>query len=375
MFGRRFDLFRVFGIAIRVDLSWFVVLALITWSLATGWFPQTLPGMATAGYWWMGFVGALGLFSSVLLHELSHALVARRLGLQMRGITLFIFGGVAEMSDEPDRPRVEFLVAVAGPIASVVIGTCCWAATHLAVPSPVAAILQYLFFINFVLVAFNLVPAFPLDGGRVLRSALWQWKQSLRWATRVTSTIGSLFGMGLIALGIYLFFRTGFSLGALWWILIGFFLRNAAQMSYQQMLLRRTLEGEPVRRFMQPDPVTVSRSLSVRELVESYIYRYHHKLFPVVDGDRLVGCVTTQQVRELAPEEWDRQSVGALAQGCSTENTITPDEDAMHALAKMNRTGSSRLMVVDGGRLVGILALKDLLKFFSLKVELEQSTR
>jgi Zn-dependent protease/CBS domain-containing protein len=375
VFGRRFELFRVFGFAIRIDASWFIVVTLVTWTLAQKVFPATLEDLAQGTYWTMGVFGALGLFASVIVHELAHALVARHYGLSMRGITLFIFGGVAEMSQEPSTPKAEFMVAVAGPLASVFIALLCFGLSLgealFAWPAPVTRVLAYIAFLNLVLVAFNIVPAFPLDGGRVLRSLLWHWKNNLRWATRVSSAIGSGFGMFLIVVGVWRIVIGDF-VGGLWSALIGMFLRFAAQTSYQQLLLRRVLEGEPVRRFMQRDPVTVPRALSVRELVEDYVYRYHFKMFPVVDDGRLVGCVTTRRLKELPQEEWARQSVGAVAEPCTVENTVSPDTDAMQALSKMNQTGASRLLVVDEERLVGIIALKDLLKFFSLKMELEE---
>lgn len=375
MFGRRFELFKAFGIPIRVDLSWFVIAVLITWTLATATFPGLVQGLPPPTYWWMGVAGALALFTSVVLHELGHALTAQKLGMKMRGITLFIFGGVAEMSDEPPNARTEFLVAVAGPAVSLAIAGLCGLASTLgrgAWPPAAGAVLFYLATVNAMLVLFNLIPAFPLDGGRVLRSALWHWRGSLRWATRVTSGIGSGFGLLFIGLGLYSVLR-GNLVGGIWWFLIGMFLRNAAQMSYQQLLLRRALEGEPVARFMREDPVSVPRHVSVEQLVDDYIYKHHFKMYPVVDGDRLVGCVTTRQVRELPREEWARTSVGALAAQCGPANTVSPQTDAMQALSAMSRTGASRLMVVDGDRLLGVLALKDLLRFFALKMELEES--
>lgn len=375
MFGRSFDLFSIFGFKIRLDLSWFVVAVLVTWSLASGYFPSAEPDLSRATYWAMGAAGALLLFASVVVHELSHALTARRFGLEMRGITLFIFGGVAEMNDEPPSAKAEFWVAIAGPVASVLIAAALFGFQAVAgLPTAVGVVIAYLATINIVLAVFNMVPAFPLDGGRILRSALWQWRGDLRWATRVTSTIGSLFGTLLIVLGVLLLVTGGSEafVSAMWMALIGLFLRSAAQRSYQQLLLRRTLEGEPVSRFMQTEPVTVPRHVSVDELVREYVYRHHFKLFPVVDGERLVGCVTTRQVKELPREEWERTSVGALAAECTAENSIRPDADAMQALSRMSGGRVSRLMVVDGtGRLVGILALKDLLDFLSLKIELE----
>lgn len=375
MFGRRIELFTAFGIPIRIDTSWFVVALLISWSLADSYFPSSYPGSSTATYWVMGIAGALGLFASIIAHELAHALAARQFGLSIRGITLFIFGGVAEMDREPPSAKAEFFVAIAGPIASVFVGIL-FLLTSLvgvatAAPGSVSGVLFYLMFINFVLVVFNMIPAFPLDGGRVLRSALWSWKQDLRWATAVTSQIGSAFGILLIGFGVLeVVFRQDF-IGGMWLFLIGMFLRNAAQGSFRQLILRRNLEGEPVRRFMHPDPVTVPRAISVADLVERYVYRYHHKFFPVVDEDRLLGCVTTHQIKELPQEEWSRQTVGSITTPCSADNTVGPETDALEALGLMSRSGASRLLVVEGDRLVGIIALKDLLRFLALKVELE----
>jgi Zn-dependent protease/CBS domain-containing protein len=377
VFGRSIHLFKIFGFSIRMDPSWLIVVVLFTWTFATQVFPRMLPGLDRPTYLGMGIAGVLGLFLSVVLHELSHSLTARRFGVEMRGITLFIFGGVAEMTGEPPHPKAEFWIAAAGPLASFALALAGFGLVPLAaaagLPAPVDGLLRYLALLNVSLAVFNLIPAFPLDGGRILRSILWGWKGSLRRATRITSQIGSGFGMLLLALGV-LRFVFGDFLGGMWMFLIGLFLRNAAQMSYQQLLLRRAFEGEPVSRFMQPDPVTVPRHISVAELVQSYIYRHHFKMFPVVDdAGRLIGCVTTRQVKELPREEWDRQTVGALAAGCSAENTVRADTDAMQALSAMSRAGISRLMVVDGDRLLGILSLKDLLRFFSLKMELEET--
>ena len=215
------------------------------------------------------------------------------------------------------------------------------------------------------------MPAFPLDGGRVLRSILWGLKKNIRWATRVSSSIGTVFGILLIVLGFVRVVFQGDFVGGMWWFLIGMFLQSAARASYQQLLTRRALEGEPVRRFMESNPVTVAPSTSIEELVEDYIYKHHYKMFPVVDAGKLSGCITTKEVKQIPREEWSRKTVGAAAVQCSTENTIGPDEDAVKAVSKMNQNGLSRLMVVDEGRLVGIIALKDMLKFLSLKVELE----
>jgi Zn-dependent protease len=375
MFGRRIKLFNLLGFEVRVDGSWLIIAGLIVWSLASGLFPYLYPHLSTQTHWLMGAVGAVGLFLSIIFHEFCHSLVARRFAMPIKGITLFIFGGVAEMAEEPPTARAEFYMAVAGPLSSILMAGVFYL-FHLGGkqggwPVPVNGVTGYLSWVNALLAGFNLVPAFPLDGGRILRSLLWWSKNNLRWATRISSQIGAGFGVFLIFLGVLQIFRGNF-IGGLWWSLIGMFLRGAAQMSYQQLLMRKALEGEPVSRFMNPRPVTVAPSLTVTELVEDYIYKYHFKMFPVVEGDRLLGYITTRQLKEVPREEWDRETVGHLATPCSPENTVSPDTDAIEALARMNQTGSSRLLVIDRGRLVGLVTLKDLLNFISLKVELEE---
>jgi Zn-dependent protease/predicted transcriptional regulator len=373
MFTKRIKIFDLLGFPIYIDLSWFIIVLLITWSLASNGFPSFYEGLATSTYWMMGLAGALGLFASILLHELGHSVVARRFQVPMRGITLFIFGGVAEMTEEPPSAKAEFFVAIAGPIVSVIIAIACYAAWILGgavLPTPVTGVLAYLGIINAVVVGFNLIPAFPLDGGRVLRSILWHVKGSLRWATRVTSTIGSGFGLALVLLGVLNVIGGNF-IGGMWQVLIGMFLRGAAQMSYQQVLIRRALEGEPIDRFMNSNAITVPPGATIGQLVEDYVYKYHHKMFPVAENGRLLGCVTTQDVQRVPRDQWDQRSVGEIADPCGNENTIERGTDSMQALSQMQRKGASRLMVVHDGHLEGILSLKDMLKFIALKVELE----
>jgi CBS domain-containing protein len=280
------------------------------------------------------------------------------------------------MGGEPPSAKAEFMMAIAGPISSLVLALGFYGIYLVGKGAgwsvSILGVVAYLAFINVILVAFNLIPGFPLDGGRMLRSALWYWKNNLRWATRIASGIGEGFGMVLILLGILKVILAGNFIGGMWLCLIGMFLRGAARQSYQQVLMRHALEGEMVRRFMNPNPVTVSPAISVQQLVEDYIYKYHHKMFPVVDGGRLIGCISIQQVKEIPRDRWSQRTVGELVTSCSPENTIRPDDDAMKVLSMMNRTRASRLMVVDGGQLIGIIALKDMLKFFSLKVELEE---
>ncbi len=374
MFQHRVRLFTILGFEVKVDISWLILAVLITWTLARGVFPYYDKGLSEATYWWMGAAGAIGLFLSIIFHELAHSLVARRYGLQIKGITLFIFGGVAEMHEEPSNPRTEFLMAAAGPFSSIVLGVIFyllrWAGAAAAYPRPVVYVLGYLSFLNFILAGFNLLPAFPLDGGRIFRAALWKWKHNLRWATRVASQAGSFFGMALIFLG-FLSVLQGNFIGGIWWFLIGMFLRNASRISYKQVLLRKSLKGEKIARFATVNPITVPPSISIEELVNGYIYKYHHKLYPVTEDGRLLGCMTLAQIKEVPRELWSVRTVREAMSACSPRNSVSPDADAVTVLSLMQQTGNSRLLVVAGGELKGIITLKDILGFLSLKLDLE----
>lgn len=372
MFTRRFRIFTLLGFPIYLDLSWFLVAILIVWSLAASVFPDSSPGLSEGVYWAMGVAGALGLFVSILLHELAHAVVARLNNLEMGGITLFIFGGVAEMRDEPPSAVAEFQVAIAGPIMSALIAGVCFLASLAPLPEPATSTLAYLALINLILVAFNMVPAFPLDGGRVLRAGLWAWKGSLRWATRVSASIGSAFGALLIGLGL-LSAISGALLAGVWWFLIGMFIINASRASYQSVIVRRALQGEPVSRFMRPEPITVSPDITVEELIGQVVYRHFHKMYPVVaDDGELLGCVSTARVKQIDRDAWPRTTVREAMDPRSEANTIAPETDAIAALSRMQRSDASRLLVVGrDGSLLGVVTLRDLLAFLSLRMELD----
>jgi Zn-dependent protease/CBS domain-containing protein len=374
MFGTKIPLFKLFGFQVNIDPSWFFIFFLISWTLATGEFPRRYAGLAESTYWLMGLTSALGLFASIVLHEFSHSMVARSFGIEMKGITLFIFGGVAEMTEEPPSPKAEFFVAIAGPIASVLIAGLSGLIFKVAIAQDWSVVSRgiwgYLAVVNIALVIFNLVPAFPLDGGRVFRSILWGARGDLRWATKVTSQSGSFFGTFLIIMGILALFQ-GNIIGGFWWCIIGLFLRSAAGMSYRQLLMKRTLEGEPVSRFMNTEPVTIDAEATVQELVDNFIYHHHHKLYPVTQDGRLIGYVTTRDVKETPREKWSETRISSVVHPRSPENTVSRDTDAMEALTSMNQTRTSRLIVADGDQVAGIISLKDLLQFFALKIDLE----
>lgn len=374
MFGKDVRLFRLFGFEVKIDLSWIILAFIITWTLAQGVFPSLYEGQEPSTYWMMGLVGAAGLFFSIVFHELCHSLVARGYGMEMKGITLFIFGGVAEMSEEPPSPRAEFFMAVAGPVSSLLLAGSFRAGSIVmeaaGAPAQATAVVGYLALINFILAAFNLVPAFPLDGGRILRAALWKWKNDLKWATRIAADMGTGFGTVLIILGILQLFA-GNVIGGVWWFVIGMFLRNISQSSYRHVAIKKMLEGEKVERFMKRDPVTVPSSTPISEFIEDYVYRHHYKFFPVIENDRHVGCITVNQVKQIPREEWSSHTVADVSSACSPDNSISPGAEAVDALAAMNRQGISRLMVVDRGKLIGVITLKDLMGFFQIKLDME----
>ena len=376
MFGKSIKLFTLFGFRVSIDLSWLIILVLVVWSLAGGVFPNQYPNLSGTIYFVMGLAAALGLFASIVFHELSHSLIARQYGLPMKGITLFMFGGVAEMSEEPPSAKAEFFMAVAGPVASYILAGLFFGIAMLGQSlgwaKTVIGVLQWVALINAIVATFNLIPGFPLDGGRILGSILWKTKNDLRAATQSASRVGMGFGVVLIGLGI-LSLLMGNPIGGLWWILIGMFIRAAAQQGYQQVLVRQALQGEPVRYFMNDSPITVPAESSIHDLVEKYVYRYHHKMFPVMKNNQLIGSVTTRDIGHVPREEWNDRPVEDVVNECDESNTIQVDADAMDALSAMHRDRNSRLMVLDASRLVGILSLKDMLKFLSLKMELEGS--
>ncbi|MEY6432201.1 site-2 protease family protein [Thioalkalicoccus limnaeus] len=375
MFGETYSLFRVLGFEIRANVTWLFLALLVTWSLAEGLFPYAYPELAPATYWLMALTGMLGLFFSLLFHELSHSVVARRYGLPVRGITLFLFGGVAEIQAEPKEPRVEFWMAIAGPIASLFLAAVFYllavSLNALGLPEPLAGVAGYLAFINLLLAVFNMVPAFPLDGGRVLRAVLWKLKGDLRWATRWASRMGQAFGLLLVALGL-LSFVAGNFIGGMWWLLIGLFLHAAAGAGYRQLMIQQALTGRRVRRFMTTDPVAVPAETSIRDFVEHYVYHHAFDLFPVERNGRLVGQAGLREAKQIPREEWDGTRIGDICRDVGDDARVAADEDANEALERMRRHKASRLIVTEGERIVGILALKDLLHFLQVRSELEQ---
>jgi Zn-dependent protease len=359
--------FSVAGIPIRIHASWLAIYALITWTLAVGYFPRVLPDLPALAYWRSGLVAALLLFVSVLLHELSHSFVAIRYGLRVRGITLHVFGGVSHLEDEPPAPRAEFVIAAAGPLTSFAIAGVLWALERAGVVAggTAGAVVSYLIGVNVAVGVFNLFPGFPLDGGRLLRAILWWWKGTLGRATHIASRVGVFFAVALMAVGVLQILYGAFVSG-LWLILIGLFLRGAADASDAQVALREALARVPVRDIMTRDVVSVRGDATVGDLVEDF-WSHHFTSFPVMADGRVQGIAALPQIHEVARDRWAQARVADVMRPLADDLVIGPGDSAYQALEKAAGNGLGRLAVMEGPRLVGYLSLKDITHVLALK--------
>ena len=360
----------IFGIPFRVHYTWLLAVFLITWSLASGFFPSMYRGWAPEAYWFAGAVGALGLFGSVLLHELSHSLVALTRGLGVASITLFIFGGVSSIEDEAEKPADEFLVSIVGPLTSFAIAALAWALLQVAGggDTVAGAILSYLAFINVLLGAFNLLPGFPLDGGRVLRSVVWSVTGSLRRATDIASYAGQAFAFLLIAWGVLQIF-SGNLLGGMWTAFIGWFLNTGAETSRTQTQAQEMLHGIRVSDLMNPSRVSAGRDLDTRSFVLDYVMRRGVRALPVVEDGRLIGIVSITDAKEVPSESWPTTPVGSIMTPAPLK-TVAPSTDMREAIKLLGPGGLNQLPVVEGDQLVGMLTRADVLRFMQLRSEL-----
>lgn len=360
---------RVFGIEIGLDYSWFIVLALVTWSLAAHYFPMNYR-WPTAAYWAVGLITSLLFFASVLAHELGHSVVALRKGIPVRAITLFLFGGMARITKEPTRPRDEFLIAIAGPIVSVALGLLFYLLHSSAFPDqPLAALALWLSWINLSLAIFNLIPGFPLDGGRVLRSAVWALTGSFRRATRVASIAGRVIAYGFIALGLLIAFA-GSWMSGLWLIFIGWFLGRAALSSYRQVALREQLAGVTAREIMLTDCPPVSSTLTLSQLVHAYILKDTRHCFPVVEEGKILGIITLQHVKAVPQGQWATTTVGQAMTPLEQAQKVRPDQDLVEVLETMAEGDLSQLSVVEDGKFVGMIPRDRLLAVLRVRAEL-----
>jgi len=370
-----FRLGRIAGIEIGIHYSWLLVFVLIAWSLAQGFFPEYYPGWDLATYWITGVLAALFLFVSVLVHELAHSLVAIARGLPVHGITLFIFGGVSRIAGEPEKPRVEFAMAVVGPLASLALAGIFWGFHQIVgeQDSPLAAMLFYLALINALLAGFNLIPGFPLDGGRILRSIIWGATGNLTRATNIAAMIGRFFGWGLVGFGIFQLFSGNF-LGGIWIAFIGWFLSNAADASRREITVRGRLAGVPVRAVMDQSSETISPQTLVEQLVQDIFLRRRRRAAAVYQDDRLVGIVTITDVKGLPQQKWAETPVMEIMTR-EPLYSIGVDNDLNEALKLLVQHELNQLLVLEEGRLAGFLNRADIIRYLQLSQELGMKSR
>jgi Zn-dependent protease/CBS domain-containing protein len=361
---------RLLGVDINIHVSWLFIALLVTYMLAAVQFPFLYPGWSTAEYWAVAGVTAFLFFASVLAHELSHAVVARRMGLSVQRITLFIFGGAAELESEPARPRDEALIAVAGPATSLLIGGGLGLAYMVVSQPQLAALLGWLGFINVALAVFNLIPGYPMDGGRILRALIWRIRKDHLAATRNAALVGRLFGYGLVGWGI--FWVIQLNLAGLWLALIGWFLATTASASVAQVSLEHSLRGVKVRDVMDDAPPSVSPNVRVADLVSDHLLRGEDRSFLVRHDDGgLAGIVTLTVVRRLARDEWDGARVTDIMTRYADLLTVTPEDDVELALRRIHERNVGQLpVVVETRDAVGLVTRASILRLIDTRLKL-----
>ncbi len=366
-------IFRLWGIPVEINLSWVLVLALMTWTFATGLYPDALPDGSRGELWGLGFVTAVLLFVSILLHEFSHSLVAARNGLPIRKITLFLFGGVAQMERDVDNPTLELKMAAAGPAMSVVLAALFFALSRIFSGNRlVFTLMNNLTYINLLVLGFNMVPGFPLDGGRILRAAIWRRTGNVQKATRIASRIGNAFAIILMIYGVINLFG-GIIIGGLWLIFIGFFLKQAAQSGYLLVTFKQTLGHMRVSDVMRSPVVTVDGATTLRSLVDDYFLRHHYASFPVLENGRLAGMVSLKDVKRIDMASWEGSRVADIADREIAAYALRPESPAEMLVGLMMKRGIGRLPVVDGdGRVVGIVSRRDLMETIKMMAYLEE---
>lgn len=362
-------LIRIAGIDIGIHYSWILIFVLLSWSLAVGFFPTMYPEWDTTTSRITGVAAALLLFVSVLIHELAHSFVAKARGIPVSSITLFILGGVSNLEEEPEKPKVEFAMAIVGPLASLALAGVCWGLLQLVEnqQSPLAGLLSYLALINTVLAVFNLLPGFPLDGGRVLRSILWQKTGSLVRATNIAATVGRFMGWALIAFGLLQVFAG--NLGGLWLAFIGWFLSSAADASRRELTTRQQLSGVRVREVMTTNPTRISPDTTISELVGNVFRRQHSRAVPVCQNDQVVGIVTVTDVKELPRDKWEETPVRAIMTR-EPLYSARPEDDLNTALRLITKHDINQVLVIDDKSCAGILTRADILNYLQLSQEL-----
>lgn len=367
-------LFTFRDITVRIDYSWFIIFALVIVTLGSFYYPQQYPNLTGYTLWTISVISALLLFVSVLLHEFSHSLVAQKFGIEISSIVLFIFGGVANMRSEPEDPRSELYIAAAGPLCSLALSVLFFVLHALLQATMIEAMLAtlwYIGYLNLALVLFNILPGFPLDGGRITRAIIWHYTGNLRRATKIVSNIGRGIAYLIIGIGI-LNMLGGFFVQGLFFVFLGMFLQQAAIRGYQFVALREGLSNTTVADLMTPDPYTVSADVTLQELVDHYFYRHKVHSFPVTQQKQIIGFITIKHVKSIPQEQWDNLTVRQCMDSLNELQTVSPGDDAFSVLQLMLNQDSGRLPVVQNQKVVGILTRRDIMEFISMREEFGQ---
>ncbi|HZP34509.1 MAG TPA: site-2 protease family protein [Candidatus Acidoferrales bacterium] len=366
MFRHTISLGRIFGIRIDLDYSWFLIVGLLTWVLAANYYPQQFKDWSTAEYWGMGLATAVMLFVSVLIHELGHSLVAQHLGMSVPRITLFIFGGVSQIATEPPSAGAEFAMAIVGPLVSLALAAVFWELEPVvAFSGPLLALTQYLALLNFVLGIFNLVPGFPLDGGRVLRAIIWRFTGKYQRSTAIAAGVGRFCGFLLIFVGLWQILGGNF-LNGLWIAFIGWFLESAAASLLQQEGLKSLIGEHRVADAMRRDFPQVPADLTVQDLVDKHVFASGARYFIVNGNGAPAGLVTLADIKQIPRPSWSHTAVSQLMVPLQRMATIKPDALLWSALEKMGRDGVNQLPVVDGNGIVGVLSRDDVMHYLGV---------
>ena len=361
---------RILGIPIGLDYSWFLIFALITWSLASSYYPSEFKNWSPPLYWFMGALTAIMLFASVLLHELGHSVVALRYKIPVRSITLFIFGGVAQIGAEPPSAVAEFFIAIAGPIVSLVLALFFIVAKPVVTGiDPLWGLAKYLAYMNMALVLFNLIPGYPLDGGRVLRAIVWVVTKNMRRATFIAANVGRFFGFLFVFVGVWHVFKGDFS-GGLWIAFIGWFLDNAATAQVHQVVFQGLLAGHTASQAMNDHCVAVPADLTLQQLVDEHILGSGRRCFLVNRGEKVVGLMTLHRVKEVPRLDWAHTTAAQVMLPLEELKRTSPNAELWTALQQMDRDGVNQLPVMTGNQVVGMLSREDVITFLRTMQEL-----
>ena len=361
---------RILGISIGLDYSWFVIFALVTWMLAESYFPAEFKDWPPLLYWLVGAMTAIMLFVSVLLHELGHSVVALRYKIPVRSITLFLFGGVAQIGAEPPSAIAEFLIASAGPLVSLILALLFYTVQPLVVGiEPLLGLAKYLAYINFALVVFNLIPGYPLDGGRVFRAITWAITGNMRRATLIAANVGRFFAFLFIFVGVLQIVSGNFT-GGLWIAFIGWFLDSAASAQVQQVMVQGLLRGHTVSQAMSTHCANVAVDLTLKDVVDEHVLGSGQHCLLVNRGDEVVGLMTLQQIKEVPRAEWTTTRAGQVMLPLKGLTSIAPDTELWTALEKLDRNGVNQLPVIRNGQVVGMLSREDVISFIRTLQEL-----